>query len=539
MVKPIIHVCRECGFVFPEELSELIESRVQVYCEMCGTPFSLTGVEFKETDKYPKKPISPYYKRGRSHAHKSNLSKAIKTLDKISSIPLIIFSGIVLGLIIMFLFIPIDGLNEIFSRLFISFSGILIIIYDFNYISPKIKQEKYDEIALDAFCYGILGCIIFGTGVILLIKGILVLIYVASNPERKEHKIYNFGLKLKNSLNTFSAKAGFVIITLTLFGIFSGNIDLYYITQGIGYIQNFIWSLEDWLKISIVLGIIVIFCLFPIILLLIDLKKRTKLQEKQVFSFSDSLWVFILGAICTAFFSIGIFILLKGILIFFLFAGKPIDIGKAPVVTIEQEKSSSQPIPPKKPEYLHKEDLSLEIKEKKPIVQPSEELILREDKEIIVKEKEEIKPEEETSEIVAPAIKEPEIETEGGDEKLKLHESLLPVKNEKDKKLVREYFTKIFNVLSKDLRNKILKLKLPKKEKETLLKELAFLTEQEQVKYIEAISELYREIPRKLVERIKKLPNVKPQHYDKIVEQLKYMDVQERLAFIQFLEKNA
>jgi len=538
MVKPIIHVCRECGFVFPEELSELIESRVQVYCEMCGTPFSLTGVEFKETDKYPKKPKSPYYRHGMAQAHKSNLSKAIKTLDKISSIPLIIFSGIVLGLIIMFLFIPIDGLNDIFSRLFISFSGILIIIYDFNYISPKIKQEKYDEIALDAFCYGILGCIIFGTGVILLIKGILVLIYVASNPERKEHKLYNFGLKLKNSLNNFSAKAGFVIITLTLFGIFSGNIDLYYITQGIAFIQNFIWSLEEWLKISIVSGIIVIFCLFPIILLLVDLKKRAKLQEKQVFTFGDSLWVFILGAVCTAFFSIGIFILLKGILIFFLFAGKPIDIIKAPVVNIEQEDTSLQPIPPKKPEYLQKEEISLEIKQKEPIIPPSEELIIREEKEIIVKEKEESKPEEKTP-LVAHSIQKPEIERGGGDEKLKLHESLLPVKNEKDKKLVREYFTKIFNVLSKDLRNKILKLKLPKKEKETLLKELAFLTEQEQVKYINAISEMYKEIPRKLIERIKKLPNVKPQHYDKIVEQLKYMDVQERLAFIQFLEKNA
>ena len=42
-----IFICRECGYGFPEELSELIENKVQVYCEMCGTPFSLAGVEFK------------------------------------------------------------------------------------------------------------------------------------------------------------------------------------------------------------------------------------------------------------------------------------------------------------------------------------------------------------------------------------------------------------------------------------------------------------------------------------------------------------
>ena len=125
------------------------------------------------------------------------------------------------------------------------------------------------------------------------------------------------------------------------------------------------------------------------------------------------------------------------------------------------------------------------------------------------------------------------------DIELRLHESLLPVKDEKDKKLVKEYFSKIFAVLSKDLRKQILNLKISKKEKRELLEELAFLTKEEQVKYIEVLVDLYKEIPKKLIARIRKLPNVNPKHMDKIVEQLRLMDFEEQLKFVQFLEENA
>jgi len=126
------------------------------------------------------------------------------------------------------------------------------------------------------------------------------------------------------------------------------------------------------------------------------------------------------------------------------------------------------------------------------------------------------------------------------DIELRLHESLLPVKDEKDKKLVKEYFSKIFTLLSKDLRNQIKDLKIPDKEKKELLNELAFLTKEEQVKYIEAIINLYQEkLPLKLIERIRSLPNIKPEHLFKIAEQLKFMDYDEQEKFVQFLENNA
>ena len=89
------------------------------------------------------------------------------------------------------------------------------------------------------------------------------------------------------------------------------------------------------------------------------------------------------------------------------------------------------------------------------------------------------------------------------------------------------------------MRQQINDLKISKKEKRELLEELAFLTKEEQIKYVEVLIDLYKEIPKKLIERIRKLPNVKLQHIDKLIEQLKYMDSQEQIRFIQFLEENA
>jgi hypothetical protein len=105
---------------------------------------------------------------------------------------------------------------------------------------------------------------------------------------------------------------------------------------------------------------------------------------------------------------------------------------------------------------------------------------------------------------------------------------------------VTKYFSKIFNILSKDIKAQIEDLDLSKKERKEILKELAFLSKEKQVKYIDAVVNLYQEqIPKDLVERIRDLPNVKPEHYQKIVNELKYLDRDEQLRFIDYLEKFA
>ncbi|MFX1417524.1 MAG: hypothetical protein ACFE9N_01245 [Promethearchaeota archaeon] len=524
-----IYICRECGYSFPDELSQLIESNIQVYCERCGSPFIIEGIKFKPAPTPYLRKKKPYHVL--SEKKSSNLEKFILFLNKISFIPLFIFTCVSFGLIAEII-IKYD-MTILFDRIVHGLLGLFLLIYDRAYIAPKVKEKKFNDIFLDAFCWGILGCILYGTGAIVLIKGIFIVFYVISDSKNTDFKTYDYGLLAKDSLNYFSAKAGLLIV---LFGVYRAYSDRIYIPTGWRIIINIPIHIEIPLELLIYFGFLVI----ALIVLLIDSRSRSKIKEKQKFTVMDGLKFFILGILGVLFYATGIFILLKGILIFFLCLGKPRElIKKVPEVDEKIAHIPVPPIPPSPPisPYRRLEHPPLIISEEKETqLKPAEEPI-----EIKVSEapkKEEIKIEPEKVEEFRVKIEEERVRREKEFE-LKLHDSLLPVKDEKDKKLVKEYFSKIFAVLSKDLRKQIIDLKISKKEKNELLEELAFLTKEEQVKYIEAIVNLYKEIPKKLINRIRKLPNVKPKHYDKIVEELKYMDYDEQIKFIQFLEENA
>ncbi|MBD3340073.1 MAG: hypothetical protein GF353_13245 [Candidatus Lokiarchaeota archaeon] len=494
-----IYVCSDCGYVFPDELTDLIENNIKVYCEKCGTPFLISSGG--------KKPVKPKKKK-REKAKEPTLHKIIYKLNFVAFLPIFIVSIVLICLSIIEL-----------SLLFIGIPGMIISLYDLSYVSPKIKKKQYDHIVADSICMGILGSIIFGTGVLLILKGLLVLIYAVKYPKLDENKSYDFGLKLKNSLNNISFVGA---ITIILYSIF--------------------WFVEGFLSLG--KGIIIFLSIAGGAILL-DLLFKKKIRNKYKFDFLDGLGVLILGVLSVMYWAAGIFILIKGTLIFILSFGKPTDysglIGKSEI-TIEK------PIPeqiitaveklPQKPQSERRK--VRELPHRTPIREvpsPKERLSPGEEKKEEIKREihklEEIKEQGSPKEIKTNIRAEKEIE-------LKLNESLLPVKDKKDKKLVKEYFLKIFTVLSKDLRAQIHDLKIPKKDKKELLKELAFLTKEEQVKYIEAIINLYREeLPILLIERIKKLPDVKPEHLAKIASQLKYMDYEEQLSYIEYLEGKA
>ncbi|MFX1570794.1 MAG: hypothetical protein ACFFCV_20845 [Promethearchaeota archaeon] len=549
-----IYVCRECGYAFPQELSHLIESNIQVYCERCGSPFVLEGVEFT--------PAQTPYRRGEkpyqliTEKASSNLDKLIQGLNKISSIPLVIF--IFISFLVLITDIPVYWellglspgqfiLNWI-SRILQAVVGIILLTYDKGYISKKVKEKKYNEIFLDSFCWGILGCILHGLGAIILLKGIAIAIHVITDSKNKELKAYNYGLLAKNSLNHLSTKAGFFIILLTLTHIVSEGGFIFLNAERM-IIIDFIDIIEI-PQIYLIFGILLT---IAIIVLLIDKNIKGQIIDKDSFQLIDSIKFLVLGIFATTFYAAGIFILLKGILLFILFTGKPKKVFQ-PVPTVEKPYVPTPPMPPtppippppstpilRKTEIPEKPIIEEKVVETKPVEKPTEpKTPLISKKEDIEEKKEEI---EETTrkelELIPIVIDKEERIKREEEYELKLHESLLPVKDEKDKKLVKEYFSKIFTLLSKDLRNQITELKVSKKEKRELLEELAFLTQEEQVKYIDSIVSLYKEIPKKLINRIRKLPNVKPKHYDKIVEQLKFMDVDEQIKFVQFLEENA
>ena len=520
-----LYICRTCSYVFPKELSKLIDNRTQVYCEMCGTPFSLSGVNFRQPPtRRQTNEVRQHPKYGISNKDKTNLEKAIEYLNNFDYIPIILYAFTILVLSFFYFSTP-GGIINVINSYVLVLGSVLVLIYDLSYISPKVKSKNYDEIALDAICYGILGCIFYGAGVILLIKGVLILIHSIAYHKGEDHKFYSYGLKLKNSINHFSAKAGFVLVLLVINDLIISGLLSYLFSNLFLFLIEFS------------------FVITPSIILIIDLALKGKIHKKNEFSGAYVIGIFIMGAISTAFLSIGIFILIKSLILLLLFIGKPIDsVIKKEMRVVQPKREPSQKIQP----VEEKESL---IKEEK--IQKIEDEIISQEQESI-----EVKPEkvplkdipEEVKSIDKIEKEEVEIETvdiEKTKEKkedlsvLRLHESLLPVKNEKDKKIVKEYFTKIFNIISKDLRKQILELDIPKKERKNIIKELAFIAEEEQLKYLEVLKGLYEEIPYKLIERIRKLPNLKPKYYNKLVEELKYMDSDQQFEFVQFLEKNA
>lgn len=551
------YICAECGHVFSEELAKLIEEETQVYCENCGTPFSLEGTVFTEREYEPPEktvPEAPKKKQETVKAqppkkkkkHLSTLMKGITTLDSFSYIPILIVSILVYVGIIGILFNPENWIVIIIRQVLFGTAGLIIALYDKRVISRKIEEEKFDTAFLESFCIGILGCIIYGSGVIILIKGIMLTIFVIYTKSQQKHGAFKFLTSMKDSFLKFSTKFGFIILLLGVHAVIMGPEPLY---------REIMMDIKtDFPNANPILMLVIPFAIFfslALVSLLIHNKVKKKLLYNPDIKVVDFVKTLILGILATTFFASGIFILLEAttLLIFYfvkpseeeLEAKKVEESGAVvnPFKTIESARERGETV--EKPVSLEqREKIEHEITK----IQDEEKLEARTQKEGAIKsETKEERPldkveKEEEKEKAVPESQKPEEKLE--EYKLKLHESLLPVKDKKDKKLVTKYFSKIFNILSKDIKEQIEDLDLSKKERKEILKELAFLSKEKQVKYIDAVINLYQEqIPKDLVERIRHLPNVKPEHYQKIVNELKYLDRDDQLRFIDYLEKFA
>ncbi len=505
-----LHVCPECGYVFPSELSQLIENKIQVYCETCGTAFSQEGVQFKETGFKPKSRSVP------SEKGSASILEIITFLNKISYLIILIVAIVQFFLIFEIIFFPKDWAGLLLQHLSLGTAGIIIAAYDRKYINKKIKAQKFNDIVVDSIGLGIVGCILFGAGVVLLIKGIFILAYIGSVEKNRKMKPYDFGRLLKNSFNNFSAIGGIVIILFSLYSVTWGLIVISDVSSNLTTPDSIVLSLVEFL----------VFLIMAIVSICIDFSLRNKIYEQKPVTIGDFLTVFVTGIVGTIFSAAGIFILLKGIVMFFMLFGKPTPITQSIAASKPQLTYVTQPQEITTPQVQQKRENEV------PQIKATPIKLEEEQKPAVSKEAKTAPPQVIQVDQAQGVKSEKEYE-------LKLHESLLPVKDEKDKEIVKQYFSKIFNVLSKDIRKTIMELNISKSERNELLKELGFLAKEGQLKYIEALINLYQELPKKLVERIRKLPSVKPKHYDRIIEQLKYMDIEEQERFVQFLEQNA
>ena len=283
-----IYICRECNYAFPNELTQSIEQNIQVYCERCGSPFSLEGVKFKPAPT----PIRQKVKRVTllSQKNTSSVEKFIQFLNVISFLPFLIFSFISFGLIAEIAFYGYNWFNILIDRSSLGIISLVLLIYDRVYIYPKIKEKKYDEVFLHSLCWGIVGSVFFGLGVLILIKGTLIVLFTIFNPNNKDLRVYDYGLLIKDSLNDFSAQAGFLIILLGIYNIYIGK---FY--SGVFKFDLNMMVIPFFGGSTLIRLFYVGFLLISIAALLIDLRLRSRIKKREKLKYQDSILLFFLG----------------------------------------------------------------------------------------------------------------------------------------------------------------------------------------------------------------------------------------------------
>ena len=141
--------------------------------------------------------------------------------------------------------------------------------------------------------------------------------------------------------------------------------------------------------------------------LIIDRILKSGLKVKEKFELRDSIKFIIIGVMGTVFFASGIFILLKGVLIFFLFVGTPLD--KLQIPPEAKPVSSPEAYRMTKPQI--KPDIGVRKEEQKePTIEPTPLTTMAKEKDIItdrsVKIEEELGKVGELEEILIKAEKE-------------------------------------------------------------------------------------------------------------------------------------
>jgi len=64
-------------------------------------------------------------------------------------------------------------------------------------------------------------------------------------------------------------------------------------------------------------------------------------------------------------------------------------------------------------------------------------------------------------------------------------------KNFEEIKAVKKYFARIFTILSKEVRDKLLNLNVSEEKRKTLKKELSFLSKEKQKEYLDELYRIY------------------------------------------------
>jgi hypothetical protein len=100
---------------------------------------------------------------------------------------------------------------------------------------------------------------------------------------------------------------------------------------------------------------------------------------------------------------------------------------------------------------------------------------------------------------------------------------------------IKDYMDRVFTVLTADMRDRLLGLDIPEDQKWDVIREFVNLKQSQQQKYIDELENVNRVLSEQLIIRVKKMKLPKKET-DSIIKQLEIMDPKEQVQFVEFLE---
>ncbi len=257
-----------------------------------------------------------------------NAEDLIMKLDRYSSIPFVILFIVQIAYIIEAIYSPTSWANIIVIRLLGAIFGYIFYIYDRRTISEYIQKGEFSAVVTDCFLWGMLGCFMYGTGIILLIKGIAIYDYLyqyklslKSKPEKDEYS-KNINADIFLSLNYSTSSLGFIIILMAFYNF--GIEPFYQLMINNGASEAGVpYSLlnVEFVPFLIMCALLII----SIIALFKDYDYRAEFTQRvkefelsnEKFKREDFFRYLFIGIFACFYFGAGIFILIKSLVIFF------------------------------------------------------------------------------------------------------------------------------------------------------------------------------------------------------------------------------
>ena len=103
------------------------------------------------------------------------------------------------------------------------------------------------------------------------------------------------------------------------------------------------------------------------------------------------------------------------------------------------------------------------------------------------------------------------------------------------KGILRTTWTECLLFLTADIRDRLLRLDIPEDQKWDVIREFVNLKQSQQQKYIDELENVNRVLSEQLIKRVKKMKLPKKET-DSVIKQLEIMDPKEQVQFVEFLE---